>query len=113
MSARGHQEILSSGGANEAIYAVGGGGDAEPAGQVAGLRLSSETLSGLLKLAGAEHFFSLPQMLGEEPTPDGGSFVITIHTTSQTKTVVEQSPTRNARFDQLFAVLSAVVGLPD
>ena len=77
-----------------------------------GLRLSRDTLDGLLRLAEAENFFTMPQILnGGEALPDAGSTVITIHTTSETKTVVEQNPTRNTRFDQLFAVLTAVVGL--
>jgi hypothetical protein len=80
---------------------------------VKALRLSKDTLNGLLKLARAESFFSLPQTLGGEPVTDAGSIAITVHTTSQTKTVVELEPTRNARFDQIFAVLSAVVGLPN
>jgi len=77
-----------------------------------GLRFSRDTLDGLLRLAEAESFFTMPQVInGGEPLPDAGSNVITIHTTSETKTVVEQSPTRNTRFDQLFAVLNAVAGV--
>jgi hypothetical protein len=77
-----------------------------------GLHLSRDTLDGLLRLAEAESFFTMPPTISDgDPLPDAGSSAIIIHTTSETKTVIEENPTRNARFDQLFAVLNAVTGV--
>jgi hypothetical protein len=95
---------------------IGGNGAVSATGSTTlpsnGVHLSRDTLDGLLRLAEAERFFTMPPVInGGEPLPDAGSSSITIHTTSETRTVVEENPTRNARFDQLFAVLSAVVGV--
>ena len=76
------------------------------------VRLSADALAGLLTLARAEGFFALPTRIVGRGLPDIGGRFITIHTASRTKTVHVRY-VRNAAFDQLYAVLTAVAGLPE
>jgi len=74
------------------------------------VRLSQAALKGLLKLAKAEKFSSLPDRLeGNHVLPDVASLYITVDTGSATKTVRNHGA-HVASFDQLFAVLMAVAG---
>lgn len=73
------------------------------------IQLSSDTLSGLVKLARAEGFFALPNTIVGHGLPDIAGHFITINTATGAKTVHEHLA-HNASFDQLYAVLSAVVG---
>lgn len=103
-------DTLSITSASQTASPLGTTGAVSP--QVRSLRLSTDTLNGLLRLAEAEKFFAMPPTLGGgEPVTDGGSTMITIHTTTQSKTVIELRPTRNPHFDQLVAVLRAVASL--
>lgn len=77
------------------------------------LHLSKNGLDGLLKLAEAESFFSLPKrIVPKVPVTDSTDAFITIHTTTQDKTVAKDIAAHNGPFSQLFAVLSAVAGSP-
>jgi hypothetical protein len=80
------------------------------AGAPANARLSQDAVDGLLKLATAEGFFAMPARIVGHGLPDIGGRFITIHTATATKTVSVRF-VRNAAFDQLFAVLSAVTGV--
>jgi hypothetical protein len=76
-----------------------------------GTRLTKNGLSGLLKLAEAEGFFSLPtRIVPKVPVTDSTDAFITIHTTTQDKTVAKDVTAHNDSFTQLFAVLSVVAG---
>jgi hypothetical protein len=75
------------------------------------LTLSRDALGGLLRLAKAEKFFSLPAHIkGGQVLPDVASLYITIY--GQTgPTTVDEHGAVNRHFDQLYAVLMAVAGV--
>jgi hypothetical protein len=80
------------------------------------LRLSRDTMLGLLTLTEAEHFFELPDTIGPIGNPDAASAFITVTLTieagpTRKKTVVERPGGHEPRFDQLFAVLTEVSGV--
>ena len=82
-----------------------------PVGRANGpVRLSRDALQGLLTLARAEGFFGLPSQMVGHGLPDIGGRFITIHTAGHAKTVHVRF-VRDAAFDQLYAVLSAVAGV--
>jgi len=93
---------IDASGVVKASYAV--------AGAPAHTRLSQDTVDGLLKLATPEGFFTMPARIVGHGLPDIGGRFITIHTATATKTVSVRF-VRNAAFDQLFAVLSAVTAV--
>jgi hypothetical protein len=74
--------------------------------------LNTDVLKGLIKLAEAEGFFTMPNFIGSHSaaTSDIASLYITINTTAGSKTVVLHAA-HNAQFNQLFAVLMAVAGI--
>ena len=72
--------------------------------------LSKDALSGLLALAKAEGFFTMPARMIGHGLPDVGGRFITIHTASGVKSVHVRF-VRNAAFDQLYAVLMATAGI--
>ncbi len=70
--------------------------------------LQKAAVQGLLKLATAERFFALPRHItGKLVNPDIATLSITVVTPGESRTVTERGA-RNARFDQLFAVVMAV-----
>lgn len=74
------------------------------------LTISKVAVRGLLKLVHAERFFALPLHIhGKLVNPDVATLSITVTTRTRTRTVTEWGA-RNARFDQLFAVVTAVAG---
>jgi hypothetical protein len=76
-----------------------------------GLKLSKDAIAGLVKLAKAERFFSLPGRIeGPGVFPDAASLFITASASGKTKTVYLHN-TRNNQFNQLFAVLEAAAGV--
>jgi len=82
-----------------------------PVGKANGpVRLSRDARQGLLTLARAEGFFGLPNKMVGHGLPDIGGRFITIHTAGRAKTVHVRF-VRDAAFDQLYAVLSAVAGV--
>lgn len=72
--------------------------------------LSADALAGLLALARAEGFFKLPPQIVGHGLPDAGGRFITVHTPATMKTVHVRF-VRDAAFDQLYAVLTAVAGV--
>jgi hypothetical protein len=77
------------------------------------VKLGSDTLKGLLKLARAERFFALPDTItGAGVLPDVASLYIAIHTGNTSKTVREHGG-HSAAFSQLYAVLMAAAGTCD
>lgn len=80
-------------------------------GPAATVHLSPDALDGVMKLARAEGFFTMPAQMIGHGLPDIGGRFITIRTAGITKTVSVRF-VHNAAFDQLFAVLSAVSGIP-
>ena len=73
--------------------------------------VSSDALGGMLKLAEAEGFFSLPKtVLCSRTLPDVASFFVTVSRATGTKTVTVHGGCK-ARFNQVYAVLSAVAGI--
>lgn len=75
------------------------------------LTLSADTLAGLATLAKAERFSQLPAVIaGAHTLPDIASLFIGMPIGSVMKQVREHGA-RSARFDQLFAILSAVTGV--
>lgn len=72
-------------------------------------QLSKDALDGLMKLARAEGFFTLPGRIIGHGLPDISGRYITIHSAGSTKTVHVRF-VQNAAFDQLYAVLMAVAG---
>jgi hypothetical protein len=79
-------------------------------GTAATFQLSPQALAGLLKLAQAEGFYKLPPRIIGHGLPDIGGRFITITTAYGSKTVHVRF-VKNAAFDQLYAVLSAVARL--
>lgn len=73
------------------------------------MQLSPAALNGLMTLARAEGFFSLPATIVGHGLPDIAGRYITITTASGAKSVHVRFA-HNAAFDQLYAVLSAVAG---
>jgi hypothetical protein len=73
-------------------------------------QLPPEALAGLVKLARAEGFYSLPARIIGHGLPDIGGRYITVNTAAGSKTVHVRF-VKNAAFDQLYAVLSAVARL--
>jgi hypothetical protein len=72
--------------------------------------LSKDALNGLLALAKAEGFFTMPARTIGHGLPDVGGRFITIHTASGIKSVHVRF-VRKAAFDQLYAVLMATAGI--
>lgn len=73
--------------------------------------VSAEARSGLLRLARAERFFSLARTVSCSGTlPDVASLFVTVRRATGTKTVTVHGGC-NARFGELYAVLSAVAGV--
>jgi hypothetical protein len=73
--------------------------------------VSADALRGMLKLAQAEGFFSLPRtVLCPRTLPDVASFFVTVSRSTGTKTVTVHGGCR-ARFNEVYAVLSAVAGI--
>ncbi len=73
-------------------------------------QLAPEALAGLLKLTQAEGFYRLPSRIIGHGLPDIGGRFITVTTAAGSKTVHVRF-VKNAAFDQLYAVLSAVARL--
>ena len=73
-------------------------------------RLSPNALAGLLKLARAEGFFTMPAQIVGHGLPDVAGTYISIHSPGATRTVHERFA-HNAGYDQLYAVLMAVAGV--
>lgn len=74
------------------------------------VRLSQDVVAGLLKLAQAEGFFTMPRLIGRATIGSSARF-ITVHTTANERTVMAWTA-QNAAFNQLYAVLLAVSGVP-
>ena len=72
--------------------------------------VSKDALNGLLALAKAEGFFTMPARMIGHGLPDVGGRFITMHTASGVKSVHVRF-VRNAAFDQLYAVLMAAEGI--
>jgi hypothetical protein len=72
--------------------------------------LSKDALSGLLALAKAEGFFTMPTRMIGHGLPDVAGRFITIYMASGVKSVHVRF-VRNAAFDQLYAVLMATAGI--
>jgi hypothetical protein len=74
-----------------------------------------DTLKGLLVLANAEGFFSMPREFGCKGSgaagPDASAQTITIHTAATSKTVSAYGLCKG-KFNQLYFVLQQVAGLP-
>jgi hypothetical protein len=69
--------------------------------------LQKAAVRGLLKLAQAERFFTLPlHIVGKRVNPDVAAISMTVRTAASSRTVTERGA-RNARFDQLLAVVMA------
>jgi hypothetical protein len=79
-------------------------------GNTTAFQLSPEALAGLLKLTQAEGFYRLPSRIIGHGLPDIGGRFITVNTAARSKTVHIRF-VKNAAFDQLYAVLSAVARL--
>ncbi len=75
------------------------------------VRLSPDALDGLRTLAAAEGFATMPPHQIGRGLPDVGGRFVGIRTGSALK-VVQVRYVHNRAFDQLYAVLSAAVGLP-
>lgn len=75
------------------------------------IHLSKDALDGLLRLAVAEGFPTMPARMIGRGLPDIGGRYITIRTGGVLKTVHVRY-LRDPAFDQLYAVLSAAAGLP-
>ena len=114
----------SRAGANAPLFVFGReGGNIRPfqvtvtnAGMVTGtlnnahIQLSPDTLGGLMKLARAEGFFALPNSIVGHGLPDIAGRYITVTSANGLTKSVHVRFAHNAAFDQLYAVLSAVVG---
>lgn len=88
---------------------VSGAGSAS--GQNAPRNLTPDVAKGLLKLAEAEEFFSMPASTAcPGVLPDVGTLYVTINTTSGAKTVSVHGGC-NASFSQLWGVLAAATGV--
>jgi hypothetical protein len=78
-----------------------------------GEKLGPDTLKGLVKLARAEHFFTLPDTIsGTNVLPDVASLYVTVRTGNAAKTVREHG-SHNSAFSQLYAVVMAAAGTCD
>jgi hypothetical protein len=75
------------------------------------VRLSPDALDGLRTLAAAEGFATMPLRQIGRGLPDVGGRYVGIRTGSALR-VVHARYVHNRAFDQLYAVLSAAVGLP-
>lgn len=75
------------------------------------VRLSQDALDGLRMLAAAEGFAAMPPHQIGHGLPDVGGRFIGVRVGGALK-VVQVRYVRNRAFDQLYAVLSAAVGLP-
>jgi hypothetical protein len=71
----------------------------------------ADAIAGLMKLARAEGFWALPAKIVGHGLPDVSGRFISIHTAGGTKTVHVRF-IQAAAFDQLYAVLLAVAGMP-
>lgn len=74
------------------------------------VRLSQDAVAGLVKLAQAEGFFTMPRVIGRAIIGSSARF-ITVHTTATERTVMAWTGESTA-FNQLYAVLLAVSGVP-
>ena len=75
------------------------------------MRLSPDTLDGLRTLAAAEGIPTMPSRQVGRGLPDVGGRFVSIRTGGTLK-AVHVRYVRNRAFDQLYAALSAAVGLP-
>jgi hypothetical protein len=77
------------------------------------LWLSDEAIKGLLKLAQAEGFYSMPNTIDCTPHPTGMlmSGYVNVQSSGGIKSVTAVEPTCNANFAQLYAVLLAAGGV--
>jgi hypothetical protein len=71
----------------------------------------TDAIAGLMKLARAERFWAMPAQIVGYGLPDVSGRFISIHTAGGTKTVHVRF-VHVATFDQLYAVLLAVAGVP-
>src|ERR1051326_4132163 len=75
------------------------------------LTVSADVLRGLLRLAQAEGFFAMPQLIPcSRGLPDIASLFVTVKRSSGTKTVTVHGFCK-ARFNEVYDVLSAVAGV--
>lgn len=99
-------------GGNIRPFKVTIGADGTVAGTLtnAHIQLSPDTLNGLMKLARAEGFFTLPNRIVGHGLPDIAGRYISVTTANGVTKSVHVRFAHNAAFDQLYGVLSAVVG---
>ncbi|HLJ66721.1 MAG TPA: hypothetical protein VKX16_05115 [Chloroflexota bacterium] len=85
--------------------------DAQGRKAAARAHLSQYALNGVMRLAHAEGFFSMPSKIGSGPAKSASRF-ITIRNGKATKTVSGRGAIRSAAFSELYDVLLAVSGAP-
>lgn len=75
-------------------------------------RLSPSTVQALIKLARAEHFWSMPELTGGNTNPDVAARFITIHSLCATHHVVMRRGVNEWQFAELYSTLSDLLIQP-